>query len=77
MSMTYYSPGIKYSCPQCESCSIGFIYDERFKEWLDTMKLINEKKIKLSNSYKDYKNNQNSMKWKCYKCSDCGIVLPL
>ena len=72
--MTYYSPGIKYSCPQCESCSIGFIYDEKFKEWLETMRLINTKKIKLSDSYKDYKAHPNSMKWKCYKCNDCGIV---
>ena len=53
---------------------IGFIFDEKYKEWLETMQMINRKKIKLSNSYKDYKANPNSMKWKCYKCSDCGIV---
>lgn len=74
--MTYYSPGIKYSCPQCEANSIGFIIDRKFKEWLDVMKLINENKVKLSNLYIDYKVNPNSMKWKCYKCSDCGIVVP-
>ena len=74
--MTYYSPGIEYFCPGCNSNKIGFIFDEKYKEWLETMRLINAKKIKLSNSYKDYQSNPNSMKWKCYKCCDCGIVLP-
>ncbi len=72
--MTYYSPGIECLCPGCNSNKIGFIFDEKYKEWLETMQMINAKKIKLSNSYKDYKAQPNSMKWKCYKCSDCGIV---
>jgi len=74
--MTYYSPGIKYSCPGCQSHSIGFIIDEKFKEWLDIMRLINAEKIKLSNSYRDYKIHPKSVKWMCYKCRDCGIVVP-
>ncbi len=74
--MTYYSPGIKYSCPQCESNSIGFVIDRKFKEWLNLMKLINENKVKLSNLYKDYKTNSKSINWMCYKCRDCGIVVP-
>jgi rubrerythrin len=69
-----YSPGIKYNCPKCESDAIGFIIDEKFKEWLETMRLIAKKKINLSNSYKDYKEKPNSIKWMCYKCRDCGIV---
>lgn len=72
--MTYYSPGIRYQCPQCKSESIGFIIDPKFKEWLEIMRLINANKIKLCNLYKDYKENPNSIKWMCYKCRDCGIV---
>ena len=70
----YYSPGVEYSCPRCESCAIGFIIDDKYKKWLDTMRLINAQKIKLSNLYNDYKENPNSVKWMCYKCRDCGIV---
>ena len=73
----YHSPGVKYSCPRCESSSIGFIIDEKFKEWLEIMLLINARKVKLSNSYRDYKVHPKSMKWMCYKCRDCGIVLSM
>ena len=72
--MTYYSPGIKYNCPRCESSLIGFVIDEKYKKWLDTMKLINSKMIKLSNLYTDYNQNPDSVKWMCYKCRDCGVV---
>lgn len=72
--MTYYSPGESYFCPQCKSESVGFIIDDKYKKWLDTMRLIKAKKVKLSNLYKDYKTNPDSIKWMCYKCRDCGIV---
>lgn len=72
--MTYYSPGVKYQCPQCKSDAVGFIIDEKFKEWLEILRLVNANKVKLSNLYKDYKKNPNSIKWMCYKCRDCGIV---
>jgi len=73
--MTYFSPGIEYHCPRCESCEIGFVIDNKYKKWLDTMKLINHREIILSNLYIDYKNNPDSVKWMCYKCRDCGIVV--
>jgi hypothetical protein len=73
--MTYYSPGIEYHCPRCESCKVGFIIENKYKKWLDTMKLINHRKIKLSNLYNDYKKNPDSVKWMCYGCRDCGVVL--
>ena len=75
MSMTYYSPGIKYHCPLCESCKVGFIIEEKYKKWLYAMQLINRREIRLSDLYKDYLKNLDSVKWMCYECRDCGVVL--
>ena len=70
----YHSPGIEYSCPQCRSTAIRFIFDEKYSEWFEMMRSISARKIKLSNLYKDYKTHPNSIKWMCYKCKDCGVV---
>ena len=72
--MMYYSPGVDYLCPRCESSSVRFIFDEKCRGWFEAMKLIRSKKVKLSNLYQDYVDNPRLPKWTCQKCYDCGIV---
>jgi hypothetical protein len=73
--MTYYSPGKGYHCPRCKLRLIGFIFDNKYREWFDIMRLINSRQVKLSNLYKDYKKNPDTVKWMCYGCRDCGVVM--
>jgi len=51
----YYSPGVDYLCPRCNSNGVRFIFEGKCKGWFETMKMIRAKKIKLSDSYFDYK----------------------
>ena len=71
----YYSPGVKYFCPSCNSDFVRFVFYLNCKEWSESIKLIRAKKVVLSNSYEDCIENPLVPKWICKKCYDCGVVL--
>jgi hypothetical protein len=73
--MIYYSPGIEYLCPRCNSNSVRFFFDAKCRGWFEAMKWIRCKKICLSDSYDDYIANKTSAKWICKACLNGGIVL--
>ena len=73
--MTYYSPGIEYLCPRCNSNLIRFIFDDNFRNIWHVEELIRKKHVSLSEDIQDYYNNKNAPKWLCYGCYNCGVVL--
>ena len=73
--MTYYSPGVEYLCPRCDSDMVRFVFDENYRGLHYATELIKEKKVCLSKSFDDYNANTTSPKWICKKCYDCGIIL--
>ena len=75
--MIYYSPGVEYLCPRCNSNLVRFFFDAKCKGWFEAMKWIRAKKIILSDSLEEYKKTQVSAKWICKDCYNGGIVLKL
>ena len=73
--MTYYSPGVEYFCPRCESNSIRFIFDNKANEIWKIAELIHMQKVELSQEMSDYYSNLEAPKWLCYGCYNCGVVL--
>ncbi len=73
--MIYYSPGVEYLCPKCNSKWVRFFFDAKCRGWFEAMKWIRDKKIILSDSYDEYEKNQNAPKWICKDCYNGGIVL--
>jgi len=35
--MMYYSPGVDYLCPRCESSSVRFVFDEKCRGWFEAI----------------------------------------
>lgn len=73
--MIYYSPGVDYLCPKCNSDKVRFFFDAKCSGWFESMKLIRDKKISLSESYEEYEKHPTSAKWICKTCYNGGIVL--
>ena len=65
----YYSPGVEYLCPRCNSNLIRFVFDDSCSNWSESMRLIKELKIKLLESIEI----TELPKWICKECNDCGI----
>jgi len=70
----YYSPGVEYLCPRCDSNLVRFVFDVNCTRWSESMKWIRRKKVTLNDSFNDYKANSSVPKWICKECFDCGIV---
>ena len=62
-------------CLRCGSNQVRFVFDDNFRGCYDVMSLIKEKKVRLSSDYEDYVKNPRAVKWICYNCYDCGIVI--
>ena len=62
-------------CLRCGSNQVRFVFEDNFRGGYDVKCLIKEKKVRLSDEYEDYANNPEAVKWICYNCYDCGIVL--
>ena len=73
--MTYYSPGVEYLCPICDSDLVRFVFDVNYSGIDSTTKLIKAKKVSLTDSFDEYVANSAAPKWICKECYDCGIVL--
>lgn len=69
--MIYYSPGIKFHCPSCNSQRIGFIFEKELKNISLEEKQIHQNKVILSNSKT---NHQSKPSWLCYDCYACGNI---
>lgn len=69
----YYSPGVKYYCPHCNSDLVRFIFDKQVLDWSESMKLIKERKIRIVSFEKNISLN-DFPKWICKECYDCGII---
>ena len=72
--MIYYSPGVEYLCPSCNSNIVRFVFDANCKDWSEAMKWIRAKKVILSDSLDAYKTNTKDPKWICRECHGCGII---
>lgn len=73
--MTYYSPGVEYLCPKCNSNQVRFIFEQEFVPIVFVEELIRAKNVSLSTTMTDYYNDTKASKWICYDCYDCGVVL--
>lgn len=67
----YYSPGVKYLCPRCDSDQVRFVFDANCLNWDESMRLIKECKVKLIDSFECA---TGLPKWICKKCYDCGVL---
>jgi hypothetical protein len=72
--MIYYSPGVDYLCPKCNSNLVCFFFDAKCKGWFEAMKWIRGKKIILSDSLEDYVATTISAKWICKRCFNGGTI---
>lgn len=67
----YYSPGVKYLCPRCNSDLVRFVFDANCYNWDESMKLIKENKVKIIDSLECA---TGLPKWICKNCYNCGAV---